>query len=239
MRRRLTLLLLALAAVPVTACGGDDTADRGTTTGEEEVDPTLVVESPGPHPVAHQRFTVEDVARGRVLPVEIWYPADESARSTAEAGQPIEDFATSPEQREQLVSLLAAAPDPGTRRVAHSAPTGAPAEGGAWPVVVFSHCFNCVRFSVFTLAERLASHGIAVVAPDHTGGTLFDELAGEAEPLGTEFLATRTADMRFVLDRVLDTNAPELPAEVRGRLDPAARWASSATASAASPQAWS
>ncbi len=215
MRRSLALPLLVLALV---ACG-DDTSTAAATTGEPEPEPALAMEEPGPHPVGHATVTVEDAARARVLNVEIWYPADEAARAAAEGGEPLEGFATSDEEREQLVTLLQTAPSPGTGRVAHAARDAAPAAGGAWPTVAFSHCFNGVRFSVFSIAERLASHGVAVVAVDHAGGTLFDDLAGEAAPLGTEFLATRTGDVRFVLDRVLDGAATELPVSLRGRFD--------------------
>ena len=85
----------------------------------------------------------------------------------------------------------------------------------AFPVIAFSHCHNCIRFSAMSIAERLASHGFVVVAPDHTGNTMFDPLP----TLDPTFLAVRAGDIRFVLDQVLDPNASAVPASLRGRLD--------------------
>jgi predicted dienelactone hydrolase len=214
--RSLCSCFAALAGVLASGCGEDAPPAPPSPAPQ-----SYAVEAPGPYPVGSATVELEDTARGRALRVEIWYPAAEGARAAAEAGTPIEAFAAEGPEREQLAALVAAAPDPGTSRRAHAAVDAPPAEGGAWPVAAFSHCYNCTRFSTFSIAERLASHGIAVVAPDHAGGTLFDELAGNAAPLGTEFLEVRAGDIEFVLDRVLDAAAPELPEGLRGRFDPA------------------
>lgn len=209
--------LLAAALAGALAGCGDDTAPAPPAAPPGE---TYAVEAPGPHPVGRATIAIEDAARSRSLRVEIWYPAAESARAAAEAGHPLEDFAAEGAEREQLAALVAAAPDPGTRRRVHAAAGAPPAEGGPFPVAAFSHCYNCTRFSIASVAERLASHGVAVVAPDHTGGTLFDDLAGNAAPLDAEFLEVRAGDLVFSLDRALDPAAPELPEDLRGRLDP-------------------
>lgn len=175
----------------------------------------------GPHPVGNTTIVLTDSARNRTLRVEIWYPADESAREAATLGAPVSEFAPEGAERDQLAALVDAAPDRCTLRRTQSARDAAPASGPSIPVVAFSHCFNGTRFSTFSIAERLASHGIAVIAPDHTGGTLADQLAGTAAPLNTEFLATRAEDISFTLDRALDAGADELPAELRGHFDPA------------------
>jgi len=156
-----------------------------------------------------------------VLRLGIWYPAAESARADADAGFAVEEFVPAGAERDELAALVAAAPDPATSRRTHAALDAPPADGGAWPVAAFSHCYNCTRWSTFSIAERLASHGIAVVAPDHTGGTLTDSIAGTAAPLNTEFLETRAKDIEFTLDRVLDSQAAELPTALQGRFDPA------------------
>jgi dienelactone hydrolase len=176
-------------------------------------------EAAGPSPVGNATVTLDDAARGRTLRVEIWYPAAESARAAAAKGAPVAEFAPEGAERDQLAALVAAAPDPGTSRRTGSARDAAPAATGSWPVVAFSHCYNGTRYSTFSIAERLASHGIAVVAPDHTGGTLTDELAGTAAALDTDFLGVRAGDIAFTLDRVLDAGATELPAALRGRFD--------------------
>jgi dienelactone hydrolase len=69
------------------------------------------------------------------------------------------------------------------------------------------------------LAERLASHGFAVVAPDHTGNTLMEAEAGVTAPLTSAFLQVRGRDIRFVLDAVLAQDAAVLPKPLQGRLD--------------------
>jgi dienelactone hydrolase len=173
----------------------------------------------GPYPVGNVTVTLDDAARKRTLRVEIWYPAAESARAAAAKGEPVADFAPAGAARDQLAALVAAAPDPGTSRRTASARDAAPEGTASWPVVAFSHCYDCTRFSTFSIAERLASHGIAVVAPDHTGGTLADQVAGNAAALDVDFLGVRAGDISFALDRVLDAGATELPAALRGRFD--------------------
>ena len=79
MERQIATLVTALAG-----CGDDSASGQGggaaasqasSSTGEPA--PVFAVESAGPHPVGHVTVFVEDAARDRVLPVEIWYPADE------------------------------------------------------------------------------------------------------------------------------------------------------------------
>jgi dienelactone hydrolase len=207
------------------ACGGESgspattTSTSTTTTTSQPPPETPAVEQAGPYAVGNTTVTVQDSARNRTLRVEIWYPATEAARAAAEVGAPIEDFVPAGPEHDQLAALVAAAPHPGTSRTSHAARDAAPAEGGPWATVAFSHCYNGTRYATFSIAERLASHGIAVVAPDHTGGTLPDKLAGNAAPLNTDFLKTRAGDIEVVLDRVLDAGAAELPAPLRGRFD--------------------
>ena len=197
--------------------------------GDDSIAPVVVPPAPtppnyeaaGPYPVGNATFTVDDTARMRKLRVEIWYPAAESARADAEKGFPVSEFADAGAERVQLAALIKAAPDPGTSRQAHAARGAEPASAKTFPIVAFSHCFDCTRFSTFAIAERLASHGFAVVAPDHTGGTLADALAGTAAPLDTAFLGVRAKDIEVTLDRVLDASAKELPAALRGRFDAA------------------
>lgn len=215
MRPRPPLVALLASASTLAAC------DTAPPTPNPPVSP---YEQAGPYVVGNTTLTLHDEARARDLRVEIWYPADPSANVLAATGSPIETFVTDASDRATFLTLLASAPAPGTNRTMHAARDAAAltADGGAgakFPVVAFSHCYNCTRFSAFTIAERLASHGVAVVAPDHTGGTLFDELAGVAAPLDATFLTTRAADIQFTLDRVLDAGADDVPVGLRGRFD--------------------
>jgi hypothetical protein len=142
------------------------------------------------------------------------------ARAAATAGEPIQDFVQDPEQQAQFVALLPMSPNPGTRRQTSSARDVPLATiKGSLPVVAFSHCDGCLRFSCFTVSERLASFGFVVVAPDHVQDTLFDELDGTAVGLSDAFLETRRQDISAVLDAVLDASGTTLPEQLRGRLD--------------------
>ncbi len=206
---------MGASASTMAATGGASETGTAGSTGAEPID----YEQPGPHPVGNTRFTLEDGASGRSLLVEVWYPADAGAAADAAAGHPIEEFVPAGADRDRFVDLLASAPDPGTRRQTSSAFGGAPLAGEAWPVIAFSHCHGCTRFSKFTIAERLASHGFAVVAPDHQGNTLFNALDDDNAPLSGEFLATRAGDISAVLDAVLDAESAAVEAAVRGRFD--------------------
>jgi predicted dienelactone hydrolase len=202
------LVLAALAA----ACGDD-----GSPPPAIDARPPRRRRAAGPYPVGTTTVTMTDAARGGRCGSDLVPggrgPGDRRHRRAdrgVRAGGP---------RARQLAALVDRA-RPGTSRCSHAArDAGLPP--APWAVVARSHCFNCTRYSTFAVAERLASHGIAVVAPDHAGGTLPDQLAGTAEPIGVPFLETRAADIRFVLDRVLDAQAAELPAPLRGQFDPA------------------
>lgn len=172
----------------------------------------------GPFVVGTSAFTATDAARDRTLHAQVWYPADDAARPDAEAGFDVAQFGSGDEVA-TLTGLLDTAPEPGTLRLAHAAIDATPAGAAPWPVVLFSHCLDCTRFSTFEIAERLASHGFAVIAPDHAGGALYDRLAGESAPLGAAFLDVRAADLSFLLDEALSPTDSALPAALRGRFD--------------------
>lgn len=213
-----------------TGCG-DDAAETTDAGGPPDAgsdagplpEPAADYLTAGPHPVGNVRVVLVDDAReARALPVEIWYPAAESARDAAIAGQPVEAFEPDPERASELERLVSEAPAPCVRARTASAAAPEPAgEPARWPFVVFSHCHVCTRFDVAEVSERLASFGIAVVAPEHVGNALWDELAGEAAPIGAETLELRVADVRFALDAVLDDSNDALPESLRGRFDAA------------------
>lgn len=156
---------------------------------------------------------------GRTLPVQLWYPAEASARGEATTGHPLADLEPPGPHHDTLASLVAAAPDGCTRKTIHAA-IDAPAaqRGEPWPVLLFSHCHNCARFSEESVAERLASDGFVVAAPDHVGNTIYEQQSGTAVTLDAAFLAVRGADMRSVLDALL-AGDQKIPADLRGHLD--------------------
>jgi dienelactone hydrolase len=197
--------LVWITAIAVaTACGGDPAPD-------------LTVESAGPAPVGTARWTVDDSARTRTLVVQAWYPATPDAAPTATAGFPIEELEDEP-NRAAYQGLLAAADPTCPTRTAHAARDATPA-AGPHPVVLFSHCHQCTRFSGMAIAERLASWGFVVLAVDHVDNTLWDGLAGTGVTVSSAFLEVRAADVRFVLDRALAA-ATEVPAALAATLDP-------------------
>ncbi len=177
-------LALALLLGAVTACGGDDGAV-----------PDLSVEAAGEHGVGTRRATLVDAARQRSLTIQVWYPA-----AAASGGFTVEQFEDEP-RRSTYAGLLAAADPACPSRTAQAQPDATPT-AGSYPMVAFSHCHECTRFSAMTIAERLASHGFVVVAVDHSGNTLWDRLASTGLPLDAGTLELRVADVAFALDRV-------------------------------------
>ena len=146
----------------------------------------------GPYGVGRSALSLD---LGRELRVEAWFPA-------AAAGQasPIEEaYLDDPDQQATYAALLAEAPV-GCPSTATRADPAAQAADGPFPVVVFSHCSGCVRFSSVTAIERLVSHGFVVLAADHAGDTLFDSLAGDPLPLSTATLQLRLSDQQALLD---------------------------------------
>lgn len=168
-------------------------------------------DEPGPHVPGHRTITTK---RGdRTLAVEVWYPA---AAGTAAGREPIESYVADAE-RSRYAELLSKAPAGCATRTLAAARDAAPAEG-PFPLLVFSHCHGCTRFSSASLAEHLASQGFAVAAADHAGNTLFDELDGKGLPLDATTLRLRADDQKFVLDLLLSGREP-VPAGLRGRFD--------------------
>jgi dienelactone hydrolase len=135
----------------------------------------------GPYGVGGSALSLD---LGRELRVEAWFPA-----KTAGAASAIEKaYLDDPDQQSTYAALL------------EDAPVIAEAADGPFPVVVFSHCSGCVRFSSVTAIERLVSHGFVVLAADHAGDTLFDGLAGDQLPLNTATLQLRLSDQQALLD---------------------------------------
>lgn len=88
--------------------------------------------------------------------------------------------------------------------------TGAPAAGGRWPVVLYSPGAKYPRSTGTAQLEQLTSEGYVTVAVDHTHEPAAVEFPGgrverRALPPGTDgkkLIATRVADVRFVLDEL-------------------------------------
>jgi len=207
-----------ITAAPTTGVGttggsADPTGSDTSSGAEQDYD------VPGSAPVGNATFSI--VAGDRTLLVEAWYPADVSAAPAAEQGHPIETFVPEGPNRDAMVELLANLSEQGqagVRLQTRSARDAASAGTGPYPLVMFSHCHNCARYSMFSIAEHLASHGFVVVAPDHNGNSLFDP--GPSNIISEEFLQVRVADQIAVLDAVLDAGNSAVPEAIRGAIDP-------------------
>jgi dienelactone hydrolase len=218
MRTRRAFLATAVLLCAAACSDGEARGTGGEPDGGESVPSAVDPSKQGPYVVGTTSFELA-AHDSRKLPVQIWYPAAEAARSEAATGHPFAHIEPPGERRDKLAQLVADAPAGCTTQTFHAA-DGAPAaeRDAPWPVVLFSHCNACTRFSELSVAERLASWGFVVAAPDHEQNTLYDELAGVPSPLNPEFLQVRGKDMKDVLDAVL-AGGDGVPEGLRGHLD--------------------
>ncbi len=200
-----------LAACSSDAGGGStvdaiaDTADVSNDTTDASTPAVTSPRGPGPHAVGVTTETWLDSTRDRQLTVELWYP-------TSDTTTPVDDvfgFLT-----EDQASTYRAALGDG---VCATTETGAardvePLAAAPMPIAMFSHCHDCTRFSSYSIAERLASHGYLVAAVDHTDNTWFErDVTFGIDEAG---VSTRALDVRFVLDVLTGVDAMVTPDDV-------------------------
>ena len=185
-RLRTAACVVAVAVLGLVAagCSGSDSggtaADAPATSSTTVADAATLasmVEGRGKYAVGVRTVEVTG-ARGRVLPVEIWYPVEPA--SAAGAQPATYDF-------------------PGLEVPTEQAVIGAPPAPGPFPLVVYSHGSGGLRYVSGFLTEHLASHGFVVVAPDHLGNTALDEFTGSAEPQ-EQVAQDRPVDVQAVID---------------------------------------
>ncbi len=157
----------------------------------------------GPFPIGVQTLELVDPARmnaqgtgPRPVTVEVYYP------STAAA------VAGVPKDVVQVLGIDIVA-TPAFRDVARAS--------GTFPLVLFSHGNNGVRFQSFFFAAHLASHGFIVVTPDHHGNTFVDTLLGVVDPASA---TNRPLDLSFLIDQ-LGAFTLEVGNFFEGAIDPA------------------
>ena len=122
-------------------------------------------------PIGRRSTLVADPQRdGRLLGVDVWYPAVDSDAPTSE----YELF-------------------PGFSFAAAAARHQPPPAPGLFPLIVFSHGRTGMRFAYSLLCEALAARGSIVVSADHPGDGLTDWLLGS-------FVDDRTNEMNRVGD---------------------------------------
>ena len=166
-------------------------------------DPTAA----GPYPVGVATVEVTDQARRlpdstdlRRFKVEIWYPAEDEARTSPDDVIDLRgEF--SPEIAAVVGDIELV---PKTQPAHRDAPPRN--RGGPFPLVLFSHGFSAIRFQSFSLTTHLASHGYIVVAPDHVGSTIFDVVGRQGEPAAqmAENAPERPRDLSLLLDRLAE-----------------------------------
>jgi predicted dienelactone hydrolase len=180
----------------------------------------LSVESTRDYAVGTVRV-VMDVSEGRRLPVQIWYPAVESARAEAKAGRPVVDFEPPGAERDILRRLTDTAPASYVQRTMHAADAPAVVDAAEpFPLVVVSHCDGCTRYAYFETAERLASKGFVVAGPDHVNNTMYNVVNGNSVGLDmNDFLERRRQDIFTMTDILLNPSAVVVPSDLRGRID--------------------
>jgi dienelactone hydrolase len=211
-----------------TGTGIDTGTDTGTDTGSDTGPTTFDgFRGRGPYDPGHATVTVTDPKRrGVSLTFEVWYPANppgpnEGIRFTS----PAINFVPA-EFKDELTPLLDAAPATCTR-IALGASPGAPVADktpdgttpAPFPVLIGSHCLECMRWSLAEIAEALATHGFVVAIPDHTRNTFYDFLAKTSDGLSQKALDNRVADIKLVLDTLTAAGQRALPEGLRGRLD--------------------
>jgi predicted dienelactone hydrolase len=151
----------------------------------------------GRFPVGVHTIEALDMARERLFPCEVWYPA-----AAQHAGQDVahgtQDFFTA--------SL-------GDTQRSQMAVRDAAAQPGNYPLIIFSHSSGGNRRQSTFLCTHLSSHGYLVAALDHS-----EVVAAELARKGFEtdeqkaarwqaWIVNRVPDIRFLLDHLLNSAA--------------------------------
>lgn len=147
-----------------------DAADATDAPGSADAPDSTDAGPPGPA-VGVTMLTVTTPA-GRQLPTAVWYPALDDGTQTPEA----------------YLGLLAG-------EALRDAPV---AEGGPWPLIVFSHGSQAMKEQSIFLTEQLTKHGYVVAAPDHVGNTFLTQ----NDAMMAEVARERPRDVSAIIDRL-------------------------------------
>jgi dienelactone hydrolase len=181
--------------------------------------------APGPFPVGVRTYDLYDDSRpnaatgkGRWLRTEVWYPAVQAARDLPLAVVSLKEEAKGIDLGDKA-DLILNADVPDIPTDAHR-DAALDAAHGPYPVLLFSHGANGIRWQSVFYTVHLASHGYVVISPDHESNTLWDILiSGVSMSSIGESIPARILDQRFLLDTALGWNAdPAHP--LHGAIDP-------------------
>ena len=144
----------------------------------------------GQYEVGVATIVIEDPDGIRPLTVDVWFPLGGGVDATTLA----------PQQYTLLPGVYYESPTAFAATADHAA-------DGPFPLIVYSHGSGGLRYIHSAYTEQLASHGYIVVAPDHTGNTAVDRLAGSnAAP--EEIAFNRPTDVGRVIDAFVDPSHP-------------------------------
>ena len=167
------------------------------------------IESPSRPIGRHAGLVVDPRREGRLLAVDVWYPATPNGHAMS------------------VYELL-----PGIAFTAGAARHEPPVAPGQFPLVLFSHGRTGMRFAYSMLCEAIAARGAVVVSADHPGDALADWLLGTNVDDRTNEI-NRVADASAMLAELLHGGAA-LPAEILAPSTPR-RWSWPATRTAPIP----
>ena len=142
----------------------------------------------GPYEVGVTTIVVDDPAGERPLTVDVWFPIGGASELP-------------PQQYTLLPGVYYESP------TAFAATADLLVSDDTFPLVVYSHGSGGLRYIHSSYTEALASHGYLVAAPDHTGNTAVDRLAG-SETAGDVTAFVRPSDVRRVVDAFTDPAHP-------------------------------
>ena len=213
---------------PVIIPDGDGETSDAEPEAEQEADPNALPFAPagptaapstldaGPFVVGVKTFDFNDATRPdaetnkpRHLRVEVWYPAVQSAKSGSKDA--IDMWADAKDV--DLGDKRAAFENAHTKGLITPIPTDAYRDAaldrahGPYPVVIFSHGANGIRWQSIFYTIFLASHGYIVIAPDHEGNTLWN-IIRDGYNTGTVLASAkpRLRDVSYLLDEFLAKN---------------------------------
>jgi pimeloyl-ACP methyl ester carboxylesterase len=152
----------------------------------------------------------------RQLIVQVWYPAKDSAGSTAAYVPKLEAYRHVWDDEQVEVA---------SRVLTHAHLNDKPLSGTQFPIVLFSHGWEGTRTEYTSVAEDLASHGYAVFGIDHpymgrialSNGQVTEATESQFRSPG-EIRQYYGRDVKFVIDQISKLNGGDPEDVLTGRL---------------------